>query len=91
MILLVNTVPFNINKKQTCTAECALFNFIKSTTTQNYVFKTLLWLILVTGYKKPHMHSIGITVLTRGSLSLYSWYAWDRGQIPNMAVTGPNR
>ena len=23
--------------------------------------------------------------------SLYSWYAWDRGQIPNMAVTGPNR
>ena len=27
---------------------------------------------------------------TRGSLSLYSWYAWDRGQIPNMAVTGPN-
>ena len=28
---------------------------------------------------------------TRGSLSLYSWYAWDRGQIPNMAVTGPNR
>ena len=28
---------------------------------------------------------------TRGSLSLYSWYAWDRGQIPNMAVTEPNR
>ena len=28
---------------------------------------------------------------TRGSLSLYSWYAWDQGQIPNMAVTGPNR
>ena len=28
---------------------------------------------------------------TRGSLSLYSWYALDRGQIPNMAVTGPNR
>ena len=22
---------------------------------------------------------------------LYSWYAWDLGQIPNMAVTGPNR
>ena len=29
--------------------------------------------------------------VTRGSLSLYSWYAWDRGQILNMAVTGPNR
>ena len=29
--------------------------------------------------------------ITRGSLSLYSWYAWDRGQIPIMAVTGPNR
>ena len=28
---------------------------------------------------------------TRGSLSLCSWYAWDRGQIPNMAVTVPNR
>ena len=28
---------------------------------------------------------------TRDSLSLYSWYVWDRGQIPNMAVTGPNR
>ena len=27
----------------------------------------------------------------RGSLSLYPWYAWDRGQIPNMAVTGSNR
>ena len=30
-------------------------------------------------------------IKTRDSLSLYYAYAWDREQIPNMAVTGPNR
>ena len=36
-------------------------------------------------------HKNDILSQRRGSLSLYSWYAWDRGQIQNMAVTGPNR
>ena len=51
----------------------------------HYVYQCRVVIDLIDDLKSSYYTS------TRGSLSLYSWYAWDLGQIPNMAVTGPNR